>query len=319
MINDKIKIVICGGNVKQREETAIEISKVLTEHKKTSKILPDFQKQFFITDIKQSKIIKTQIKREKTKDEYDVIICSGGLAESLVYMNEDIDCNTYKEVKRNLVSYRNSYNAVFALPPQDEISQKAVYSWVGHEHLRMGNSKEEIIAEILFFMGVFQSLEIERKFLIKMPDIQRLEKMNNCSKSNITQIYLKGDLGRIRKRIFGEQSVYYHTRKKRLSNTTRIEIERKIGVLEYNYFLMYKRDKNRASVIKDRYCLLENGKYFEIDVFPFWKDMAFLEIELKNEDENFTIPEYITTIKEVTQDKNYTNRSLAKRLKDGNI
>ena len=54
------------------------------------------------------------------------------------------------------------------------------------------------------------------------------------------------------------------------------------------------------------------NRYFEIDVFPFWEDKAYIEIELKNESENISLPPYIEIIKEVTEDSSYNNFSLAK-------
>ena len=64
---------------------------------------------------------------------------------------------------------------------------------------------------------------------------------------------------------------------------------------------------------------MHNGKYFEIDIFPFWIDKAYVEIELTDENEYFELPEFLKVIKEVTQDKNYTNRALAYRLKNNEI
>lgn len=53
------------------------------------------------------------------------------------------------------------------------------------------------------------------------------------------------------------------------------------------------------------------GKYFELDIYPFWNDKAILEIELSSIDEQFSIPETIKIIKEVTDDDSYKNSGLA--------
>lgn len=52
--------------------------------------------------------------------------------------------------------------------------------------------------------------------------------------------------------------------------------------------------------------------YLELDIYPFWKDKAILEIELASEDEEISIPNEIKIIKEVTDDENYKNANLAK-------
>ena len=51
-----------------------------------------------------------------------------------------------------------------------------------------------------------------------------------------------------------------------------------------------------------------------MDVYPFWSDRAVLEVELESEDEAFDIPPFISVIKEVTGDKRYSNKALAKEI-----
>lgn len=63
---------------------------------------------------------------------------------------------------------------------------------------------------------------------------------------------------------------------------------------------------------KTRYCLTYNSQYFEIDIYPFWKDQAIVEIELLNEKEEIQMPKFLKVIKEVTDDKSYKNASLAR-------
>ena len=46
-------------------------------------------------------------------------------------------------------------------------------------------------------------------------------------------------------------------------------------------------------------------------MFPAWPDKAFLEIELLDEREEFPFPEGIRVIREVTEDRRYTNYALA--------
>ena len=53
---------------------------------------------------------------------------------------------------------------------------------------------------------------------------------------------------------------------------------------------------------------------FEIDVYPFWKDRAIMEIELDDEGQEIVFPPEIQIIAEVTTDRRYTNSSLAKQV-----
>ena len=65
---------------------------------------------------------------------------------------------------------------------------------------------------------------------------------------------------------------------------------------------------------KTRYCLSYNSVYFEIDVFPNWHNQAFVEVELHDENEVINFPEFIEVIREVTDDKTYSNYELARNM-----
>ena len=60
-----------------------------------------------------------------------------------------------------------------------------------------------------------------------------------------------------------------------------------------------------------RWCVPSGSHALEIDVFPFWTDRAFCEVELRSEDERFVLPDWIETVREVTDDRRYTNSALA--------
>ena len=159
--------------------------------------------------------------------------------------------------------------------------------------------------------------EIERKFLIRMPDLIWLASF--AERSHITQIYLLKEQEetseRVRKRETGDHIVYTHTKKTHITAIRRIEIEREIDCAEYER-LLQKADPKRRVIEKDRYCLRLNGLLYEIDVYPFWKKQAVLEIELSDEEQSFSWPENIVCLREVTDDGRYTNAALARRIPD---
>ncbi len=157
------------------------------------------------------------------------------------------------------------------------------------------------------------NFEIERKFLILKP--QDLDD-KSASVSEITQTYLIADerkSERVRARKSGNEIKYTHTFKITLSDLTRIENEEEITEAEYNSLLL-RRDECRSVIKKTRYCVPFKNQIFEIDVFPFWKSTALMEIELASEDTPFVIPDFIKVIREVTGDGAYTNASLAKSI-----
>ncbi len=157
--------------------------------------------------------------------------------------------------------------------------------------------------------------EIERKFLIAMPDEAFLK---TCSASAITQTYLacEGNTSeRVRERAYPDHCEYTHTIKYRLNNMRRIEDERVID--ENTYTTLLKRaDPARRPIRKVRYCFEHDGRLWELDVFPFWKNSAYLEIELTGENEAFTLPPGLRLKREVTDDPRYTNAALSLHIPD---
>ena len=210
--------------------------------------------------------------------------------------------------------------AVFSGSPHNEWG--AINSWVGHSHLRCvcGNNmqakKQEFYKAFCHMLGIPAPVEIERKYLIKLPDIEYLNSLPNCRGIEISQSYL--DIPNANVRIRKRNGIYIKTEKSKLTELTRQETESMISEQEYNKLMEFKHPQ-LDTVTKARYCLLWSGKYFEIDVFPFWNDVAYLEIELMSEDEKVELPPFVQVIKEVTFDKRYTNKSLAGYLKQGNI
>ena len=157
--------------------------------------------------------------------------------------------------------------------------------------------------------------EIERKFLIAYPDLEWLEK--HAERTDIEQTYLNtevpGETARVRKRDRDGVYQYTHTRKTKLTALRRIEREREISREEYEALLL-QADPKRRTIRNSRYCLPYMGQMLEIDVFPFWTDRAYLEIELREEEQRVHIPERFRILREVTADPRYTNAALAAQI-----
>ena len=164
------------------------------------------------------------------------------------------------------------------------------------------------------------NFEIERKFLIKYPDMVMLE---SCAEgTEIIQTYLlsetKGETARVRKRGSGGAYTYTHTVKTRVSDMRKVEIEREVPEEEYAS-LLKNADPGRRTIYKQRWCLDYKGQMFEIDIFPFWSDRAIMEIELTDENQAVIFPPEIEIIKEVTHDRRYTNASMAKDIPEDDV
>ena len=163
--------------------------------------------------------------------------------------------------------------------------------------------------------------EIERKYLIEMPDDALLTQEPGAEKSAIVQTYLTSPEGvteRVRRRDYGDRVVCYHTIKKRLSAMSAFEDESVISEAEYES-LLTRTDKNKTPIIKTRYAIPHAGHVAEIDVYPFWKHQAVLEIELESEDTVVPFPPYLTLIREVTGDHAYSNNKLSVKIPEEDI
>lgn len=305
----------------------------------------DFQKKVF----EQAYIEEMDITKKAQNLDCDkvVIIFDRGLLDGKAFIGE-------VEFERLAASFglsedviRNSYDAVFHMmtaangaeeyyncinnsarsetPEQArENDLKILAAWTGNNHLRIiDNStdfegkKKRLLQEILAFLGIPEPLEIERKFLINYPDIKLLETLSLCKKIPITQIYISTpDEGnfRIRKRGIGKDALYIKTIKRKISDIKRIETE---TYITENEFFDYLRNKSSiiGTISKDRYCIVYKSFYYELDVYPFWNDVAILELELLSETQTYELPPFVKLIKEVSEDPEYRNFSLAQRYK----
>lgn len=276
-----------------------------------------------------------------------LIICDRGVLDNKAYMTQEEFDAVMRALDTNEVSERDQYDAVIHMvtaargaieaytlannaartetPEQAAaLDDKLIAAWTGHPHLRVIDNSttfedklRKVVAEISAFLGEPEPMEIERKYLIRYPDLLRLEDLPNCSKVDMIQTYLKnqpdGTEARVRQRGQDGNFVCYRTEKRRISDTTRVEVDRRIDVKEYVSFLS-EADPERRPIRKTRYCLTENNRYYEIDIYPEWSKQAILEIELNSEDEEIVFPDSIKVIREVTADKAYSNFEMAKNM-----
>ena len=158
-------------------------------------------------------------------------------------------------------------------------------------------------------------IELEKKFLIEFPDLTLLIEKYNPKKYEIEQIYLLSDDGsrRIRRRSEGDNTVYIETVKLRINGSKCYEYERELTSDEYEQ-CKAEADPDRSPIYKERYVFPYKNKIMELDIYPFWKDEAILEIELESEEDEYFIPGEIKIIKDVSDDPKYKNAQLARTI-----
>lgn len=284
-----------------------------------------------------------------------VIFYDRGIFDACAYIDRLTFCNMLKKRNLSVFSAQERYDAVLHLrttaigaeefyqwndptkegtgnnaarseSPEEarEKDRKTLAGWLGHSHLRIfGNSTDfdgkvkMVVEEVFSLLGEPVPKEIERKFLIKKPSIEEIEKLGYISKSEIIQTYLnkKDNITerRIRQRGTNDNGYnFYYTEKTNIKNGIRYEKEEKISKDEYIRYLA-DADTSLHQIKKTRYCFVYDNRYFEMDLYPFSNEYAILEIELNDINEEINFPT-LSIIKEVTNDNNYRNSQLAKTL-----
>lgn len=165
-------------------------------------------------------------------------------------------------------------------------------------------------------------VEAERRFLISSPDIGALESAFPVTVWEIVQIYLVSNSPDIRSRRVrriiehgtGERKVsYLYTEKSPLPGATFASIESESEITEEDYKrLLSERDTSRCPISKTRYKLPCVSGTVELDVYPFCKAYAIAEVELEDENEHPELPEQLTVVTEVTENKALSNHALSK-------
>ena len=304
----------------------------------------DFQEILMNLQLEKEKLYEEAAK--KLPDEKILLVCDRGIMDNKAYMSKKDFQNLLKKHKLNEVELRDSYDAVFHLvtaakgakeyynldnEARTETIEEAtrlddllISSWTGHPHLRIIDNSSDfdekmkrLMREIAAVLGEPNPYEIERKFLIEMPDIEYLESIPNCEKVKIVQTYLTSNDDeevRVRQRGNNGSYTYSKTRKITVDSMKRIEIETRLTQEEYVNELL-NADPFRGQIVKDRYCLCYKNQYFEIDIYPFWNDKAIAEIELVSEDQKIDIPDFITVIDDVTDNILFKNSEIAKQIK----
>lgn len=277
-----------------------------------------------------------------------LVVCDRGALDNRAYMSEGEFRYVLDKLRTTEVELRDHYDAVFHLvtaakgaeefytyannAARYETVQEAVESddrliaaWTGHPHLRIIDNRYSfdekmlaLIREISSFLGEPRPMETKRKYLIVRPDPAVLGCRPNCRHVEITQAYLRSDIPgetiRIRQRGCDGSYVYFKTRKRTVDGR-RIEMEERLTRREFRDLLL-QADPEYRTLRKDRWCLSENGLYYNIDIFPEWDGRALLEVELYGADDRVVFPEGIEVIREVTGEKEFTNPEIARIRKD---
>jgi len=281
------------------------------------------------------------------KAEKILIVCDRGLLDNKAYMTDEEFDEVLKDIGSNEVELRDNYDAVFHLMSAAKgaeefyttanntartediataraLDDKIIAAWTGHPHFRVIDNATQfdvkmrrLLEEISSFLGAPAPFEGIRKFLVDYPDLNYLESLPNCVRVEIIQTYLKSPNGkefRIRQRGKDGHYIYFQKKERILEDGRSVSIERRLSPSEYLKLLM-EADTSMKQIRKTRYCLTYGNTYFELDVFPFWKDKAMLKCPVREDNgEPLLFPSFLHVQEEVTDNDDYKNATLAARI-----
>ena len=276
------------------------------------------------------------------KAEKVLIVCDRGAIDNKSYMNDEEFAAVLREVGKTERELLLSYDAVFHLVSAAKgaeefytfannaaryesvgqavaLDDRLIAAWQGHPHhciidnsVELREKLKNLIAAIRDFLGEPAPPEIERKFLVEMPELTALEKLQGFRRVEIEQAYLpttNDEKLRIRKWVENGQAIYYKTRRRHV-NGQRLEVEERLTQRSYKEMLEEAGEALQL-LHKTRYSLQYDGQLFQLDVYPFWAEQAVVKIELNEENGEVRLPPELKLIREVTGEREFKDYALA--------
>lgn len=272
-----------------------------------------------------------------------LILCERGTVDVKAYTSNRNFQQICKEYNTSEEELKNAYDAVFHLKTvakgyRDQYKQVPVYrkedpdtaiylddkvieAWSGHNNFRIidaypyfEDKMMKLINEISYVLHEEDKAYVEKKYLISMPDVEQLIKNKQCRKVHVKQHYIIDETRQEKEKIVlrreNNKNFYYKVVKKnKVKYSNSITADKYINKLE-------DENKKFYHIHKDRYYYIFDSRCIKIDVFPFWKDKAILEVDVLNDRENIKFPKFVHIIEDVTDNEAYKNYYLAEEYND---
>lgn len=299
----------------------------------------------------QRYVLELQLAKEKLYEkvangcEQDtIILCDRGIMDNRAYINDEKFKMLLQEKKLNEMDILSSYDIVLHLvtaadgareyytttnnKARTETAEEAIEkdrqtldSWVGHKKICiLGNEVSfddkihNVIKTIYEELGDPYPIQKQSKFLVDKIDFDKL-KDKHLVKLELEQFFIEASDSQdvmVRKTTKDGNSSYSRTIKRDTSVPhERITTSKIISGREYEELLMNSDDK---PIRKCRYCFTHNRQYFRLDVFDEPANLVVLETELTNECKDVKIPDFVTVSKDITDDIEYRNASLYRKV-----
>ena len=310
----------------------------------------EFQTEILLDTLSQESRIFSIAKRYRDAGRKVVILCDRGTMDGEAYVGAE----TFSSIIGSLwLTHRelcnDRYHAVMHLrtaalgaekfytlenntarieTPEEarSLDQRTLEAWQRHQHPRVIDNSTDfegklrrLLAEVCEVLGDPIPLEKEDKFLIEPFDPATLPV--KWTDSHITQDYLMSPIiseeRRVRSRADADGTSYYYTVKREVSPGIRAEEERAITKREYDS-LRTLRQRGMLTILKRRVCFFYREQFFEVDLFESpAKDLALMEAERSDRTPVLELPPFIKVIRDVTGEKKYSNKEIARGMRVG--
>ena len=305
--------------------------------------LVSFQKLILKYQYEKEQIYEEAI-RMLPEGEKGVILYDRGLMDNKAYIPDDVFHQMVVENNMQELDLLDSYDMVLHLvtaadgcpeyytlennQARTETVEEAITldkntqaAWLGHSRLVIidnstdfDNKINRALENIYQLLHPNYSIRYQKKYVIDLNDsVYKFLNKVGANAIDIEQTYLQSDQDnyerRLRKRTLNGENTYYLTvQKKKDEGLSKIVTDKKITEKEYLKLLEYPVI---GTVTKKRYTFIYKKQYFKLDIID--DSLALLEVNPISSKSKINLPDKLTVIKEVTDDTDYDNATLAKK------
>jgi predicted ATPase/CYTH domain-containing protein len=216
-----------------------------------------------------------------------------------------------------------------------ETEDRTQAAWAGHFNLKIfGNDesgwegKEKRMFDAVFsIIGLMPPLRISARYLVDFTaGLEGFTSQYDCVVQFIEQHYLKPEdpgverrLRRIQNEKYENDVAYYYTERENEGLNVITRREHMLRTEREYARLITQADSSKVKITKTRYAFTANNQHLVLDVYPKDKHpqlrgKALLELrDMEKTEQDFIAPRGLSIFKNVTDDSNYYNSSLAAR------
>lgn len=301
----------------------------------------DFQELVLKFQIAKEEVIDRAVEMMGSKNV--IIVYDRGTVDNRAYINEEefaevlTRLNNVSNIKElmdkydlviNLVGRKDFYTTENNEARSEDADQAlklgdvTLKGWLGHKNIRVVLPKEDFNDKIHEVLNIVNEILSEKevvyqeKYLVDLKNSDLKKVTDKSTAMKMVQTYLmasNGEERRLRKVIMKDGVNYYYSVFRLNDEGQKILVsERAIDKSVYASLLEF-RDPEKVDILKTRYYFVDQGEYFHLDVFDGNDEIGILEVNVSRE-RNKVMPEFLQVIDVVSNDVNYANRNLAKKL-----